>query len=221
MKSHEGIMKSLLFSIFTMLLLSQPMFGEPSQPNPVKDIFILAGQSNMAGRGGVSGGKWDGNVPPECKPNPSILRLNAQLGWEEAHEPLHADIDVERTCGVGPGMAFANEVRRTNGSRVGVVGLVPCAVGGTRISEWARGTRLYGELLSRAAESVKDGGTIRAILWYQGESDTVRLEDAQGYKGSMERLIMDLRSDLNNPSLLIIQVCVSKPFTDLLNVFVL
>ncbi|KAK1555267.1 hypothetical protein Q3G72_024152 [Acer saccharum] len=200
-----GLTKLLSLSLFYMLIISHSSLAA----NLAKDIFILAGQSNMAGRGGIHGGKWDGNVPTECKPNPSILRLSAQLSWEAAHEPLHADIDVGKACGVGPGMAFANELlSRANSSspRIGVVGLVPCAVGGTKISQWVKGSRLYGELVKRAKVSVSDGGVIRAILWYQGESDTVRKVDAKAYKGKMERLIMDLRTDLNIPSLLIIQV---------------
>ncbi|KAJ6399989.1 hypothetical protein OIU84_015614 [Salix udensis] len=189
-----------------MLLLT---FHSSLAANVAKDIFILAGQSNMAGRGGVVHGKWDGNVPPECRPNPSTLRLSAKLTWEEAQEPLHADIDVGKTCGIGPGMAFVDGLR-ANGSRTGVVGLVPCAAGGTKIRKWARGTRLYRQLVSRAGESVKDGGAIRAILWYQGESDTVTKEDADAYRGNMETLITNLRTDLNEPSLPVIQV---RPFS--------
>ncbi|XP_024024849.1 probable carbohydrate esterase At4g34215 [Morus notabilis] len=180
------------------------------------DIFILAGQSNMAGRGGVVRGRWDQYVPPQCWPNRRISRLNAGRQWEEAHEPLHADIDAGKACGVGPGMAFANEVVRARGSDE-VVGLVPCAVGGTRISAWARGTSLYSELVSRALESAKNGGSIRAVLWYQGESDTVIRADAEGYRANMERLVMDLRSDLKIPDLLVIQVVLASgegKFTD-------
>ncbi|XLU62801.1 hypothetical protein S245_022010 [Arachis hypogaea] len=178
------------------------------------DIFILAGQSNMAGRGGVKNGRfWDGNVPPECRSNPSILRLSASLQWEEAHEPLHLDIDLGKTCGVGPGLAFANEVLRIKGESVNMVmGLVPCAKGGTKIGEWSKGTSLYNELVRRAIESVKgnSGRTIRALLWYQGESDTVREEDAEGYSHNMEKFIMDLRSDLHLPNLLVIQVALAS-----------
>ena len=66
----------------------------------------------MSGRGGVDQSRrWDGVVPPECQPNPDILRLSAKLNWETAHEPLHKDIDTKKSCGVGPGMAFANAVR--------------------------------------------------------------------------------------------------------------
>lgn len=172
------------------------------------EIFILAGQSNMAGRGGVNNGRWDGVVPPEICPDRRILRLSAGRAWEVAREPLHADIDVGKTCGVGPGMAFAKEILRARGGGDDVaVRLVPCAVGGSRIAKWARGTRLYDDLVGRASmASRSSGGTVRAVLWFQGESDTVRLADAEAYKGNMERLVMDLRSDLNLPNLLFIQV---------------
>lgn len=175
--------------------------------NATKDIFILAGQSNMAGRGGVFNGKWVGVVPKECKPSPSVLRLSAKLNWEEAREPLHRDIDM-KPCGIGPGLAFANEiVRMKSGGGRYVVGLVPCAVGGTRIEEWRKGAHLYNELVKRTIESVKNGGgVIRALVWYQGESDTVREEDAKAYKGRMESFIQNIRSDLKLPNLLVIQV---------------
>ncbi|WCJ35487.1 hypothetical protein M5689_016742 [Euphorbia peplus] len=171
------------------------------------DIFILGGQSNMAGRGGIENDKWNGYIPPQCRSSPSILRLTAQLKWEIAHEPLDADIDVGKTCGVGPGMAFANEVKAKD-RKIGVVGLVPCAVGGTKIRQWGRGMKLYEELVRRANASVRFGGRIRGVLWCQGESDTVRIEDAESYRGKMERFISDLRFDLKLPSLPVIQVAI-------------
>uniref|UniRef100_A0A5B6YWP4 Sialate O-acetylesterase domain-containing protein n=1 Tax=Davidia involucrata TaxID=16924 RepID=A0A5B6YWP4_DAVIN len=174
-----------------------------------KQIFILSGQSNMAGRGGVNKHKhWDGVVPADCRPDHSILRLNAHLHWEAAHEPLHSDIDTKKACGVGPGMSFANAVKE----RVGVVGLVPCAVGGTAIKEWARGTHLYESMVKRAKAAAEGGGggEIRALLWYQGESDTSSQHDAESYKAHMERLIHDVRADLSLPSLPIIQVAIAS-----------
>ncbi|KAF3554833.1 hypothetical protein F2Q69_00015466 [Brassica cretica] len=97
----------------------------------------------MAGRGGVYNDTskniivWDGVIPPECRSNPSILRLE----WEETKEPLHADIDVNKTNGVGPGMSFANRV----------------------------GEFLYEETVKRAKAAVASGGgSYQAVLWYQG-----------------------------------------------------
>lgn len=172
-----------------------------------KSIFILAGQSNMSGRGGVINATWDGTVPPECRPNPAILRLNANLHWEEAEEPLHRDIDVNKPCGIGPGMSFSNSVLRRDPG-IGLIGLVPCAIGGTNISEWRRGGTLYNQLLRRAEAAVEGGGggLIRAILWYQGESDTESIEDAKLYRRRLHRFFTDVRSDLMSPVLPVIQV---------------
>ncbi|GAB4838773.1 hypothetical protein Ancab_028315 [Ancistrocladus abbreviatus] len=181
-----------------------------SEAPKCEQIFVLSGQSNMAGRGGVidHNKRWDGVVPPECQPNPSILRLNAHLSWEEAREPLHADIDARKQCGVGPGMAFANMVRE----RVGLVGLVPCAVGGTAIKEWARGEHLYENMVKRVRAAMKEGegGEVKALLWYQGESDTSTHHDAEAYQGKMEKLISDVREDLQLPLLPIIQVAIAS-----------
>ncbi|KAK3423139.1 hypothetical protein EUGRSUZ_F00001 [Eucalyptus grandis] len=65
-------------------------------------------------------------------------------------------------------------------------------------------------MVSRATAAVKSGGTIRALLWYQGESDTVVQADAEAYRTNMEKLIGDIRTDLNSPSLLIIQVALAS-----------
>ncbi|CAA3019549.1 Hypothetical predicted protein [Olea europaea subsp. europaea] len=174
-----------------------------------KSIFILAGQSNMAGRGGVAKGTWDGCVPRECRPDPRILRLNANLVWEEAREPLHAGIDTSNPCGVGPGMSFANLVLERDPC-LGVIGLVPCAFGGTNITRWKRGSELYNRLLTRAYAALQDGGKIRAILWYQGESDSTDETRAKMYKMRLIEFFLDIRRDLASPALPIVQVALAS-----------
>ncbi|CAK7329971.1 unnamed protein product [Dovyalis caffra] len=180
-------------------------------------IFILGGQSNMSGRGGVIKDSpnnqklWDRVVPLECQPHPNILRLLAELKWEPAAEQIHADIDKKKVCGVGPGMSFANAVRERI---TGVVGLVPCAVGGTAIKEWARGEELYENMVKRAKESVKGGGEIKGLLWFQGESDTSTQIDADAYQENMEKLIDNVREDLGLPYLPIIQVALASGLDD-------
>ncbi|KAL8545968.1 hypothetical protein ACS0TY_005904 [Phlomoides rotata] len=42
-------------------------------------------------------------VLPECQPNLRILRFTANNSWELAQDPLHGDIDVNKSCGVGSG----------------------------------------------------------------------------------------------------------------------
>lgn len=191
--------------------LSNSTQKDAQQPTTTtkKQIFILSGQSNMAGRGGVKNKHWDRIVPNDCKPDPSTIhRLNANLIYETAQEPLHADIDTTKTCGVGPGMSFANAVKDYI---VGFIDLVPCAVGGTAIKEWRKGEKLYEEMVRRARAAVSSGdGEIKALIWYQGESDTMVKEDADCYKSNMEELIFNVRADLGLPSLPIIQVAIAS-----------
>lgn len=167
----------------------------------------------MAGRGGVtidSQGhhKWDGIVPSECQPNPSILRLDANFQWVEAREPLHADIYVapNRTNGIGPGMPFAHSILKLNPS-FGPIGLVPCAYGASNISEWQRGTKLYSQMMKRARASMKNNdATIGALLWWQGGADSEKQEDAMSFKAKTMKFFHDIRVDLKSPQLPILQV---------------
>nr|GEU99621.1 molybdenum cofactor sulfurase [Tanacetum cinerariifolium] len=139
--------------------LTSTFGGSNHLSHVVKDVFILAGQSNMAGRGGV---------------------IN--------------------------GMAFANAMLRNDPRRSRVIGLVPCAIGGSGIDEWSRDKRLYKRLVNRAKVAVKSGGEIRAVLWFQGERDTINITDAESYKGKLQKLFIDLRYDLKSPLLPVIQM---------------
>ncbi|XP_058222418.1 probable carbohydrate esterase At4g34215 [Rhododendron vialii] len=210
--------KAMFTFLWVILIVAHALPVTPVSSQD-KNIFLLAGQSNMAGNGGVINGTWDGVVPPECGPNPSVLRLAANLTWVPAAEPLHKDIGgVNAAIGVGPGMSFANSVLARDPS-LGVVGLVPCAYGGTKISQWGQGSFLYDQLVSRARAAVRGGGgKIQAMLWYQGESDAVLSEDAELYKGRLQKFFQDLRLDLQSPSLLIIQVALASesagPYTE-------
>ncbi|KAM3304957.1 hypothetical protein P3S67_011823 [Capsicum chacoense] len=55
-------------------------------------IFLPAGKSNTKVVGGNVTEIWNGFVPEECKPNRKIIRFNAALKWEDAHEPLNYGI---------------------------------------------------------------------------------------------------------------------------------
>ena len=96
-----------------------------SRPDPQFHLYLLIGQSNMAGRGPVDA---------ESKvAHPRVLMLNKNREWVSATDPLHFDKAV---AGVGPGLAFGKQMAEAN-PRVRI-GLIPCAVGGTPISAWRR-----------------------------------------------------------------------------------
>jgi hypothetical protein len=157
-------------------------------------IFLLAGQSNMAGRGTVDA--------QDSVVNPRVLKLNEAMKWEAAVDPLHWDKPA--LVGVGPGRSFGLVLAaRDPNARIG---LVPAAVGGSPISSWAPGARdpgtgtyPYDDALARMRVAMRDG-KVRAILWHQGESDaTPTLSPI--YEAKLRALIARFRSDLGEPEL--------------------
>ena len=193
-------MTSLVWFMVLGLAASVSGRTEP-QPSQEKNIFILAGQSNMAGRGHEVCGY-------ECMPRPNILRFSAALNWEPAKDNLHQDIDLGKSQGVGPGMPFANRILERN-PNYGVIGLVPCAIGQTQLDRWKKGEKLYNNMIARAKASLRDGGEIRALLWYQGESDS-NLPSTATYAERFKQMVSDIRSDLQIPTLPVIQVAIRK-----------
>jgi hypothetical protein len=170
------------------------------------DVVLLAGQSNMAGRGHVA--------PEDRVPVPHVWMLDRAGEWVPAVDPMHFDKPV---AGVGPGRSFGIEVARATGHDVG---LVPAAVGGTSITLWAPGaydsttrTHPYDDALRRARIAMRRGALV-AILWHQGESDA-NARNSRDYEPRLRALIARFRADLAAPDLpvLIGQLGQFRPWT--------
>lgn len=159
-------------------------------------LFILAGQSNMAGRGFVE--------PNDTLANPGILSLNKNNQWVLAKEPLH--FYQPKLTGLDCGMSFARELQKSVGDSI-VIGLVPCAVGGSSVENWASDSvfnevRLLSNFKEKAAYA-KQSGIIKGILWHQGESDATP-EKIASYKTKLQELFDHFREYIGNDSLPII-----------------
>ncbi|XP_057794423.1 probable carbohydrate esterase At4g34215 [Salvia miltiorrhiza] len=205
-------MNSLIW--LTILCCSSTLVSSQNQP---QNIFILAGQSNMAGRGGPDGLEAKDMVPPpQCNPNPRILRFSKAGAWEEARDPLHRDIDIGKKNGVGPGMPFANTLLAKDPS-IGVIGLVPCAIGDTALKRWSRGGDLYVTMMERTRAALAGGGVLRGLMWYQGEADSGKMEDATSYKTRFEQFVADVRAELQMPTLPVVQVAINVQLPDYVN----
>ncbi len=161
-----------------------------SQTDQQFHLYLLIGQSNMAGRG---------SVDAESKAaHPRVLMLNKQREWVPATDPLHFD---KAAAGVGPGLAFGKRLADEN-PKVRI-GLIPCAVGGTPISAWAPGkedksthTHPYDDMLERVRVAMQTG-VLKGILWHQGEADL----NNPGYGKRLTELIERLRKDLAAPDI--------------------
>lgn len=165
------------------------------------DLFLLAGQSNMKGRG---------EVPPDQKSNPHIVSMQMKNDqWVVARDPLHVDgrvdpIDKKSNAGVGPGLSFAQTLAAREPDVL--IGLIPCGVGGSKISQWQPGVprSLYDEAVRRAKLALSQGPPgktqLRGVLWLQGESDS-KDNLCPEYQKSLLKLVDNLRKDLGIPDL--------------------
>ena len=153
------------------------------------DIFLLMGQSNMAGRGLLE------DVEPIRDERIHVYRDGH---WAMAEEPLHHD---RPTAGIGLAMSFARSVLEANPGTE--IGLVPRAVGSTPLEQWMPGADLYEGAMAAARETIRDG-TIKAVLWHQGEHDSKSEADASSYLQRFTTMVRTLRERLGTPSLPVI-----------------
>jgi len=165
------------------------------------DLFLLMGQSNMQGTG---------KLPAEQTLNPRILMMHIKNNhWYVARHPLHFNGDPVTMLGgqergVGPGLAFAEAI--VAGEPDVMVGLIPCALGGSTISMWQKGNgkSLYDLAIERARLALEHGPAgvtrLRGALWLQGESNSTET-GCRKYEENLLKVVDNLRADLRQPEL--------------------
>ncbi len=149
------------------------------------NLFLLLGQSNMAGRGVVENGTllWFTGV--------SALAENGE--WVPALDPIHYDKPI---AGAGLARSFAAVLRKTNPRRE--IGLIPAAVGGSSLNEWQPGQPHFETAVERARWAIQSG-TLRGILWHQGEGDAGNETLAASYAARWLTMLAALRDELKAP----------------------
>lgn len=155
------------------------------QPRTPTDVYLLIGQSNMAGRGATNAAN---RISSE-----RVLKFTKDGEWAEGVEPIHFD---RKNVGAGPGLAFARAM--ADADPQAVVGLVPCAVGGTSLARWMPGMDLYTNALARTRAALAKGGRLKGILWHQGEADSWKRENAESYQVRFTEMIDAFRRDLGD-----------------------
>ncbi|MGJ8641213.1 MAG: sialate O-acetylesterase [Opitutaceae bacterium] len=157
------------------------------------DLYLLIGQSNMAGRGEVT----DQDLEKVSR----VWTLNKDNEWVAAQDPIHFD---KKSAGVGPGRSFGIEIAQQ--SRSAEIGLIPCAVGGTSIRVWKPGgfdkktkTHPYDDMLVRLKVAMQHG-KIKGILWHQGEADG-KMGERGTYEAALVELIERVRAECGRPDI--------------------
>ncbi|MGE9267844.1 MAG: sialate O-acetylesterase [Verrucomicrobiales bacterium] len=181
MKKRPFLTRCLTLGLGLALL---PLRAEESPAVPENlQLFLLIGQSNMAGRGKVT--------PADKKPHPRIFSLGKNLQWKPATDPLH--FDKPGMAGTGLASEFARQLVAQDPDLH--IGLIPCAFGGTSLSQWQPDGKLYRDAITRTKAALKNG-QLAGILWHQGEADSSK-EKMAAYPKKFDRMMTQLRKDLS------------------------
>jgi len=155
-------------------------------------VYLLIGQSNMAGRGPLD------SISKQI--NPQIFMLDKNNQWVPATDPVH--FDKPQVAGVGPAIGFAKEMIKNDPNIK--IGLIPCAWGGSSINVWQPDSAYmtghpYNDAIARTKVAMQKG-VLKGILWHQGESDNSP-QGAETYLNKLSTLIQRLRTAFHNPTL--------------------
>lgn len=193
--------RSFLLCLAVSACVAHLSLAQEKAELPAQDkfhLFLLVGQSNMAGRG---------KIEAEDKvSNPRVLMLNKAGEWVPAVDPLHFD---KSSAGTGLGKTFGAHIAAANPGIT--VGLIPCAVGGSPIDSWKPGefykptnSHPWDDALKRAKLAMEKG-TLKGILWHQGESDS-NAKNAPTYGAKLQSLVKAFRAELGDVPFLIGQL---------------
>ncbi|MBD3390729.1 MAG: hypothetical protein GF418_01780 [Chitinivibrionales bacterium] len=155
-----------------------------------REVFLLIGQSNMAGRA---------EIPQDYHNVPASASLMDKEGnWVPATNPLNrfsTVADSSDTGSLGPGYTFADSL--SCAIEAIDIGLVMNARSSSRIHTWTDPeSALFSEAVRRAHEATEDAGRLVAVLWLQGESDSK--VESPAFLDSLVRFVTTLRADLGN-----------------------
>ena len=171
----------------------------------IGDVWMLAGQSNMQGVG------WYAPEDLVFAGENDVRALYMDNQWRRAKHPLHREFTAYDKVhtevlhalppstsfnGVGPGLAFAQQMKRITGVPQG---LICSAHGGTSLDQWSPAGKalgpdksLYAAMLRRFADN---GSHIRGIFWFQGCADAFENRGFD-FRERTEALILACRDDM-------------------------
>ncbi|MBQ8174579.1 MAG: sialate O-acetylesterase [Clostridia bacterium] len=120
--------------------------------------ILIIGQSNMAGRGFIA----DAEPLDTCGEKLYALRNGR---WQVMFRPVNPDRAFSGTC-LAESFAKAYYLDHPDVT----VGVIPCADGGTSLSQWEEGGLLFDNAVTCTRLAMRISRLV-AILWHQGEGD--------------------------------------------------
>ncbi len=141
----------------------------------VGEVFIIAGQSNSANSG----------IPQLAPADPRVCNTDG-TNWGPAVDPQ----PIATGTGGSPWPPFGDYFAERYNVPVGIMSV---GWGGTQVAQWVPGhpSNLFARL-QLAADTFDEGG-VRAVLWHQGESDSVANTSAVDYFIRLSSVIDGMR----------------------------
>ncbi|MSU73337.1 MAG: hypothetical protein EXS43_13530 [Opitutus sp.] len=196
-----------------------------SADNAPVNVIVLAGQSNLAGRGPAA------DLPERYRTVPSAVLLDYVCSFGGG-----ANADVHHSRGwvrLGPAAKHENTPGEHFGPELGLGHALASALPGERIAlikhgrgatslaeDWqpdaTDGPRLYRALLEQVRAALDrlalEGRRteLRAFVWVQGEADSTRTDWARAYEQNLRTLVARVRRDLAAPRLPCLVVLTGK-----------
>lgn len=193
-----------------------------AEPDPNFHIYLLFGQSNMAGGGNTSNlitqdcdtsprvkvlafSDCSAGSGPSCKQYP-LKRTHDQ--WYTAYPPLHICSE-----GISPGDWFAKTMLDSIREDI-TIGLVPCALSGQTLKVFEKGGSNFNiptwahptlgnsspyEWMLKRCKIAQETGVIKGFLFHQGENDVGQNWWVNTAKGIFDNLKKDLGLDNTLP----------------------
>ena len=178
--------KTFVFIVVCLAFFACPANAQPSGRDKEYDVYLLIGQSNMAGRGTMHAS--DTTLCIE-----GVYLLSDKGEPIEAKNPLNRYSSIRKDISmqqIGPGTGFSEQMYKKTGRKVL---LVVNARGGSKIEEWLPGTVYFNEAVRRCRQAM-EYGELKGILWHQGCSNA--RTDRQEYMEMLSSLTEALREDL-------------------------
>ncbi|MBT6765454.1 MAG: sialate O-acetylesterase [Prolixibacteraceae bacterium] len=163
----------------------------PNQTPESLDIYLVIGQSNMAGRATIR------EEDKKSIERTFLFTGNDTTPWVVATNPLNrysTTRKVMRMQRLSSAYSFARSMTAENADKE--IGLVMNAKGGTKIVQWLPGTELYNEAIKQTHKAL-EYGKLKGVIWHQGEGDCdpVRVDM---YLGRLEILINAIREEFHD-----------------------
>ena len=171
----------------------------PAAPSVVNaDTFVIAGQSNASGRGIAYSNHYSAGVFG----NDYQYRILSDPTDSEINQVDAVSMEVT-TLSSGSIWAFVSRAMMPVTGRVAY--FIPCAKGGTSITAWLPGanhqdrTTLYGSMVYRALQAQADGGVLRCVLMWEGETDVIAGMTQTTFNGHLDTIANAIMTDLGVP----------------------